>query len=129
MRRIVFIATLLILCSTTGPAVSAQQTQIAHSGSVTAAMDSSGVSITIEPDGMTNLSGASTMNITVESLLSDNTMSCSLDRSTDSGDITVLANGNIEVSWGGDEADRVVIEVPSIRIAGILASFTCEPAA
>lgn len=129
MRRIVFIATLLMLSSTTGLAVSAQQTQVAHSNSVTAAMDSSGVSITIEPDGMTNLSDASTMNITVESLLSDNTVSCRLDRSTDSGDITMQANGNIEVSWGVEEEERVVIEVPSIRIAGILASFECEPAA
>lgn len=129
MRRVACIATLLMLCSTSGLAVSAQETQITHFNSVTAAMDSSGVSITIEPDGMTDLSDVSTMSITVESLLNDNTVSCTLYRSTDSSDITVQANGNIEVSWGVEEEERVVIEVPSIRIAGILANFECEPAA
>lgn len=130
MRRCASIAILLISCFLAiGTTASAQTIQITHSGSVVAASDSSGVSITIEQSGMstTAVSGSGGLVVTIESSLDEETLVCTLDPSAGNADISFNADGSIEVTWNIGPDDDTVITLPSIRIAGLITNFTCEP--
>ena len=125
MRLIACIAVVLTCFFTTGSYVAAQTTQFVSLTSVTAAMDSSGVSITIDREPTTTVSTTAPGSpvIIVTNSSTDESVVCTIDAESDEGDIHVRAGGSIQVTWNGTDID---FDAPSIRIAGVMAQMSCE---
>ncbi len=127
MRLIACIAVLLTCFFTTGSYASAQTNRSVSVTSVTAAMDSSGVNITIDRGSTTaasNLAPGSPV-IIITSSSTDRSVICTIDPDTEGGDIDVGARGSLQVTW--DSGD-IVFDAPSIRVAGVMAQLDCEAA-
>jgi len=125
MRRIVSIATLSICLFLASIATAAAASQASPFGSVNAAADSSGVSITINQSSVSvNGDTSGTMSITVSSASTDETLVCTLEPG--SADIDVHGQGNIDVTWLDEHGISIVLGAPSIRLAGVLSNFSCE---
>jgi hypothetical protein len=127
MRKIAFTASLSIFLFAATLLTASATTLKASSESVSVAADSSGVSIIINQSSTSRDGDTSgNISITVSSASTEQTLVCTLEH--ESGSVDVHRHGVIDVSWSTDTGASLTFVAPSIRVAGILSNFSCEPA-